>query len=341
MPHFGELRLPYKVVRSAAGIQPALNGLTAGRTWKEKVLCLGNFTIPATILVPSYTWLEIHGTWTLADNVDADMIQNDDVAGGNTQIEIIGGILDGNKANQAANCSSMRLENITDSFIRDLWVRNWYYHGAELWAIAENCWFINCLATANTNDGYEIYGDNVIFCGATRCTSRDNVTATGGGFHAYGDFLSFQDCLAIDNASYGFEFGTLQYSTILGCIATGNVNGFGLGTNSIQNVLSGNIANVNASNGFRVSASDYNLLVANQANSNTGPAPGGNGFLLVDSDYNLIKSSYARLNQQVGIRVHDAASTGNRVRECDLTGNIVGTHVDDGTNTDMADNWLV
>jgi len=81
-------------------IQSALNALTSGRTWKEKVVLKGNFTISATIRIPSYTILEILGKLRLADGVNDVMIQNEDIVDvGNDHIEIRGGTLDGNKAN--------------------------------------------------------------------------------------------------------------------------------------------------------------------------------------------------------------------------------------------------
>jgi len=56
----GELEFSDK--DAAKVIQRALDGLTSGRTWKEKVVLKGYFEIDATILIDSYTIFELHGT---------------------------------------------------------------------------------------------------------------------------------------------------------------------------------------------------------------------------------------------------------------------------------------
>jgi len=83
-------------------IQQALNSLTPGRTWKEKVLIKGMFTITDTIKIPSYAILEIQGELKLANGINKNMIENSDPTGGNAQIEVIGGGLHGNSPNQTA-----------------------------------------------------------------------------------------------------------------------------------------------------------------------------------------------------------------------------------------------
>jgi len=87
-------------------IQSAIDALTSGRTWKEKVVLRGQFTLNKQsgerycILVPSYTILEIHGRLSLADNQNATIIEVESYA---KYWEIIGGILHGNKNNNPDN----------------------------------------------------------------------------------------------------------------------------------------------------------------------------------------------------------------------------------------------
>lgn len=90
-------------------IQSAIDSLTAGRTWKEKVLLMGDFVISNTIILRSYTVLEFLGKVTVGDyaNIDAAIKSEgfDDLAGTNStggvvNVEIIGLTLDGNKAKQ-------------------------------------------------------------------------------------------------------------------------------------------------------------------------------------------------------------------------------------------------
>jgi hypothetical protein len=92
----------YSHANPATAINWALNSLTVGRTWKEKVVLVGDFTIDASLLIPSYTIFELFGRIYLANNADKHILQNSDVVGGNTNIEVVGGFYDGNKANQPA-----------------------------------------------------------------------------------------------------------------------------------------------------------------------------------------------------------------------------------------------
>ncbi|MBS7649081.1 hypothetical protein KEJ17_05500, partial [Candidatus Bathyarchaeota archaeon] len=88
-------------------IQSVIDSLTADRTWKEKIILRGDFTISNTIIVKSYTILEFQGKITVADNanIDAaiksegfDQLAGTDSTGGVVEVEIVGLKLDGNHA---------------------------------------------------------------------------------------------------------------------------------------------------------------------------------------------------------------------------------------------------
>ena len=83
-------------------IQYGLDNLSAGRTWKEIVKLKGSFTFP-TITVPSFTILDLTQARLLQTAAtNNNFIKNNDFTNGNTDIEIVGGVIDGNKANQSA-----------------------------------------------------------------------------------------------------------------------------------------------------------------------------------------------------------------------------------------------
>ena len=71
----------------ASVIQSALNSLTDSRSWKEKVVCIGNFIMESTVSVPSYTILDIRGRFLKEGGKILDLNSISDV-------EIIGGIFD-------------------------------------------------------------------------------------------------------------------------------------------------------------------------------------------------------------------------------------------------------
>jgi hypothetical protein len=90
-------------------IQSAIDSLTIGRTWKEKILLKGDFTISNPIILKNYTILEFQGKVKVADNANIDAAIKsegfDDLAGTNStggvvEVEIVGLKLDGNKEKQ-------------------------------------------------------------------------------------------------------------------------------------------------------------------------------------------------------------------------------------------------
>jgi len=76
----------------------AFTYLTSGRTWRETVKLIGDFTIDGTILVPGYTVLDLtEANIFLANTSNCNMINLN-----GAYINVIGGTLDGNGGNQAA-----------------------------------------------------------------------------------------------------------------------------------------------------------------------------------------------------------------------------------------------
>lgn len=124
------LILPDTATNATAVIQAAIDGLTAGRTWKETVVIRADLTVQK-ITVPSYTILEIQGSLTLDDGVNDNMIENADMTNGNTQIEIVEGILYGNKGNQTAG-HGIYLWYCTRSKVRHVTVIDAYEDGINL-----------------------------------------------------------------------------------------------------------------------------------------------------------------------------------------------------------------
>lgn len=84
---------------ASAVINAALGNLTSERTSKEKVILKGNFTVE-DLLVPSYTLVEIQGKLTLKVATTNSHEIFGDADNPSTNVEIIGGELDGQKASQ-------------------------------------------------------------------------------------------------------------------------------------------------------------------------------------------------------------------------------------------------
>lgn len=125
--------IDYSGTNASAVIQAALGALTAGRTWKEKVVLKGNFEVNNPLILPSFTTFEVNGKILMSASTSKNIIELANIA---TDVDIIGGVFDGNKANQIDGGSDL-LQNglylcngvnrrIT---VKDVTVQNAYYNG--------------------------------------------------------------------------------------------------------------------------------------------------------------------------------------------------------------------
>jgi len=119
-------RIRYSGKDAETVIQKALGALTTGRTWKETVALRGNFTIGATVKIPSYTILDLTGAFLKAkDGLNADIFTNDTwTAPGNSEISIFNGEFDLNAANQTERLSAIRWNRVVDSEIIGIRAKN-------------------------------------------------------------------------------------------------------------------------------------------------------------------------------------------------------------------------
>jgi hypothetical protein len=119
----------------------AFNGLTAARTYKEKVLLKGNLELDSTLLIPNYTKLTIDGKITLANTSNCHMLQNGGTSGEGVVIDAYGATLDFNGANQGNQDNfAVDWEPTVDpaSTERDMWIKclrviNARRHGIQLY----------------------------------------------------------------------------------------------------------------------------------------------------------------------------------------------------------------
>jgi len=124
-------------------------GLTGGRTWKEKILLKGNVTLDAEFSLGSYTILEIQGKVLRP----ADSTHHMFVVDGKSDVEIIGGIIDGNKDNFTVfdDTTYKDLIRIVDSnYVTVAYVKlqNHIYESIEVCGTSSytgifNCQFVN------------------------------------------------------------------------------------------------------------------------------------------------------------------------------------------------------
>jgi len=113
----------YRGTNATTTINFALANLTTGRLWKEKVLIIGNLSNLEQIQIPSYAILKLQGILKVKDAFNNDFIINSALSNPDTEIEIEGGIIDGNRAGQTSGMDTILFTNVINSTIHDTEVR--------------------------------------------------------------------------------------------------------------------------------------------------------------------------------------------------------------------------
>jgi len=321
----------------ASVIQAAIDSLTPNRTWKEKVILKGDFVVSKTIKIPSYTVLELNGSIKLADGANARIITNKNTDTGDQYIDIIGGVIDGNKANQTSEFAGIRLYGCSYCVIRNVTVRNVY--GIGIWispnldgsvrgkqvAIVSSVFINNrhhhmqissdeCIVMGNLLDTTDMY-DGIQVDTANRNLVANNVILNSAreGIR----IMTYED-------GYGNE-NVIANNIIVGAFNGINVTGGATGKEMYRNVVIGNyIYNVsqdgividyspnsvvegnyvegNGRYGINVwRNSHYTEVVNNYIIDHAGTSGRG---INADSDYLLIEGNYIVNSAVAGIDVY-------------------------------------
>ncbi|MEK7555606.1 MAG: right-handed parallel beta-helix repeat-containing protein [Patescibacteria group bacterium] len=173
--------IDYSNTDPETAIEWAMNNLTSGRTWKEKVVVKGNYTIDTSIDIPSYTILELQGRLTKAsgDFTTLGMF----VINGTNNIEVIGGSIDGNydDAGQSSGMDCVYIINGSHITIKEMKIYDCRNYGIVLRAtsdfiIAEN------VVSNNGDDGIApIYNSNNGAISNNRIWGNRSAVATSSG----------------------------------------------------------------------------------------------------------------------------------------------------------------
>jgi parallel beta-helix repeat protein len=109
-------QIDFKGTDAAAVIQAALNALTPGRIWKEKVVLKGSFNISSGISVPSLTVIEINGV-LIRTGLNYHLLSLDNVHG----VEIRGGRIIGiHKEAEEYNTNEINVKDSNDVIVENV-----------------------------------------------------------------------------------------------------------------------------------------------------------------------------------------------------------------------------
>lgn len=265
---------------SSTIINYALGNLTSGRTYKEKVLIKGNYEITSALRVYSFTILLIDGLLTLADSTNENLIENADLADGNTYIDIIGGYLNGNGENQVDGNDNMKqcgilFRGVRWFQIRDMFIYQTYYANIRVVestnSISSRNGFIHGNHLQNTTLGSQSSADNISLRGVSSANPTRNVLIT--------------DNICLDAARTAIELSTgCQSITIRGNLirdAGRGIGPHGTGPAGITYdvIVADNIVRDCGSNGIKGGAIENFFIINNDVFDN-----GGWGIEFAESD---------------------------------------------------------
>jgi parallel beta-helix repeat protein len=290
---------------AATVINNAMAALTGSRTWKEKVVVRGNYSVGTTLTIPSYTILEIQGEIQLTAGVNASLIKNSDQTGGNSDIEIVGGRLQGNSANETAgNCIDW--VKVNDGRIIDVEVEAAKEYGIYLNTCARN---------------------EIAFCNV------HNNTKIGILLIADSDRNQVHDNIVYDNTQSGIcihtsSFNTVNDNTSVSNDEAGIVSFCSAAKDAAGNIFDSNILESNLNEGLKLYADGGNKVGQNVISNNLIRTNSWHGITLGGSVsgathyycYNTtITGNNIQYNSQCGIML-------DPVRGATITGNMIGNN---------------
>lgn len=277
-------------VNNEAEINWALANLTVGRTEMERVVVFGEFTINNPIVVPSFSFLDLTmAEIFLANTSNCKMIQNSDLVNGNTYIKILGGILNGNRANQAAG-DGVYFVRVWHAWILDMTILNIYSRGIVIWYVDSNNSkdiliqgnYLNNMIEGirfDTAWSIRVIGNNI----------GEVIGSTGYGIREWSSKFS----VIADNTLYstGGMYGIFLDGGVETVIVGNSIQAFTkaiyCGGNAFT--ITGNHMDGHKSGGIQLaSTAQNNTVTGNQINDPNGTSPGTQDGIVVSGDHNII-----------------------------------------------------
>ena len=230
-------KIDYSGSNASTVISGSLSALTSGRTWKEKITLKGDFSFTDELLLPSYTILDLtQAKLTLANATNKHLLRNSDSANGNTAIDLIGGILNGNGANQSVANGLIEFYKSTAIRLIDMIVYDGYFHNITFTNQCSKCSVVNVESYGAGVTG--LSGDGLTIAGSTDSgTEPHDIQVLGGFYHnctSYGIGIVRVDATYVipynitllgahcySNTSYGIEERG-RWNKIIGCHAYNN-----------------------------------------------------------------------------------------------------------------------
>ena len=263
--------------------------LTKAEEYGGIVWCYGDYTsrklqIGSNVIL----YLASRGTRIkLKDGADEELIVNSDPGVGNTGIEIYGGILDGNKANQGEAYATVKLTGCSDSFLERCIIKNGSYSNLTL---------LQCTGLFLA----DIISKNPASVGALLNGSNDchidgfKHTTDVGGIIGYHGVLLY-------NGSEDNILNRIHVRSI------GNIIGVCFHTGCHRNKLSHGVF-IGCGNGIEIVGSDYFQVDDVYAQNDGLTSDYESGIEIVNSSKGTLSNAILRNNYAAGLYVRSASN---------------------------------
>jgi parallel beta-helix repeat protein len=328
----------------------ALNHLTLGRAWKEKVILVGAFPIKNTALrIPSYTILNMtNARLFLGDsgNIDIRLIENYDLVNGNSNIDINGGEIDGSNALHQIQKFCIYFNNVSNFLINGSYVHDCGWHGIRV-ANSTDGLIENCTSNSNfyspTNWGMDGISIGQLSKRITirNCTFRNN----GAGVEIKGlpgllpDDIKVEKCYIFQPGSEGgILLGTEGGNTPAPTYCCRNV------------IIRNNIIESSGYYGIDIAYANDTLVVGNVISNSSGyhnwpkyqsPVK-GSGIHIFQSRNTTIYGNIIKNNTQYGIAFRTGRSVDNLIKNNQIFDNgLDGIYVESGDYNNITKNTII
>lgn len=346
-------------------IQAAIDALSGGRTSKEKVIITGTFVLAATITIPSYTILDLSAAKISSTHAGTSFTNSDTVAG-NTDIEILGGDIDGSRSVKTSG-HGIYLKNVTNGLVSGCKIYNTYAHCVDI---------VECFHTTvqygdfsdSGDDGISVLGDT-----ATENSCRFIKVLYNRVYNTEGSAGGSSGIEIEDGARDVLIHG----NTVHDCV---DVNGIGNGIHIVQDAVAGtpfgmrdiivteNHCYNNEGTGIDASCNDAdtsfkNIIITNNVCTNNGTIGIGlirahnsivsnnicrsnalNNIKISHSNNPIISDNISELSGTIGIElftVNDANIHHNKIMNCGQTSTDRFFKINTGVNIRVHDNDIV
>ncbi len=313
---FGDLVGVCDGVADDVEIQAAIGALTAGRTWKETVVFIGSFSPSAAVSVPSYTILDLRqAKLTLANGANSDIYT---VVTNATDIELEGGLLDGNRLNQIGGYSGIMIRGSTDVKIHGTKVTSCYRHNITL----EGGSRYQCSDLILLDAGqFNFYTYTLNGIGYVTKSQFNNIIGIGSGKvdPMNGSsilFANLQDC-EIDNiyaedalTGGGIDINTCSYLSV-GLLTAYNNNWLGVEiSNTRHSTFGAIVAHGNLADGLNLHTSCYNVTIAETVlyQNNTAGGRISDSYRINILGGHIFNNSQAVANARSGMEINNSVN---------------------------------